>query len=133
MAKSRVVTEAMIDQALELLHKRIAEPPLGSAKSYTRRDAFNKLKSRAKEALAAGHSLETILDDLKGVGIGMTLSTARQYMKPGRKNKRTQSAYTPPEPTGTNNRTVAKVPEPPSERRTAAGGTFAVTEDEREI
>ncbi len=28
MAKSRVVTEAMIDQALELLQKRIAEPPL---------------------------------------------------------------------------------------------------------
>ena len=133
MAKSRVVTEAMIDQALEVLHKRIAEPPLESVKSYTRRDAFAKLKSRAKEALAAGHSLETILDDLKGVGIGMTLSTARQYMKPGRKTKRTQSAYTPPQPTESINRTMAKVAETPSRQKTAANGTFAVTEDEREI
>lgn len=133
MAKSRVVTEAMIDQALELLHKRIAEPPLESVKSYTRRDAFIKLKSRAKEALAAGHSLETILDDLKGVGIGMTLSTARQYMKPGRKTKRTQSAYTPPEPTETTNRKLSKDVEPLSQQKTAAGGTFAVTEDQIEI
>ena len=133
MAKSRVVTEAMIDQALELLHKRIAEPPLESVKSYTRRDAFIKLKSRAKEALAAGHSLETILDDLKGVGIGMTLSTARQYMKPGRKAKRIQSAFKPPEPTETSKRTVPQVAEPSSQLTTAAGGTFAVTEDEREI
>ena len=99
MAKNRVVTEEMIDQALKLLEKRVAEPPLAQVRIYSRRDAFLRLKARAKEALATGHSLETILDDLKGVGIGMTLSTARQYMKPGRKMRRTHGASAPSEQT----------------------------------
>ena len=66
MAKSQTVTEGMIEAALVLLEKRIAEPPSPLLKMYSRRDAFLKLRGRAKEALAAGHSLETVLDDLKG-------------------------------------------------------------------
>lgn len=65
MAKMQVITEEMIEAALSLLEKRVAEPPPAALKTYSRRDAFLKLKSRAKEALAAGHTLETVLDDLK--------------------------------------------------------------------
>lgn len=128
MAKTQVVTEEMIEAALLLLEKRIAEPPSPALKTYSRRDAFLKLRGRAKEALAAGHSLETVLDDLKGVGIGMTISTARQYLKPGRPSKK----HTP----------VPLVPDPRTNRQpkptliqdsSRLKGTFTVTEDEKEI
>lgn len=129
MAKTRVITEEMIDAALVVLEKRIAEPPPATMKTYSRRDAFLKLKSRAKDALAAGHSLETVLDDLKGIGIGMTLSTARQYLKPGRVAKRQNAVSSP------TSSPVAKPPKPklkeldPSEAR----GTFTVTADDKDI
>ena len=130
MAKSQVITEEMVEQALKILHKRIAEPPPASVKSYSQKDAFARLKARAKEALAAGHSLETILDDLKGVGIGMTLSTARQYMKPGRKTKRSQVSTSSGE-SGKERSTPASSSATTLE--TNGRGTFAVTEDAREI
>jgi hypothetical protein len=128
MAKSQVITEGMIEEALALLDKRIAQPPPPSIKSYSRRDAFLKLKARTKEALAAGHSLETILDDLKGIGIGMTISTARQYLKPGRKTKQSHPV-TP----------AVKGHKPPQQDLQTFGekprtkGTFTVTEDDKEI
>ena len=130
MAKNEVITEEMVEAALALLEKRIAEPPPPSTKSYSRRDAFLKLKGRAKEALAAGHSLETVLDDLKGIGIGMTISTARQYLKPGRKTKKPAiSGVVAPK---------LEKPERPAPKLPKADdgklrGTFDVTEDEKEI
>jgi hypothetical protein len=80
MAQREVITEAMLQAALEALEGRIALPPLPVEKLYSRKEAFAKLRAKAREALAAGHSLETVLDDLKGVGLGMTISTARQYL-----------------------------------------------------
>lgn len=131
MAKSQVITEEMIDAALALLDKRIAEPPPASAKSYSRRDAFIKLRGRAKEALSAGHSLETVLDDLRGVGIGMTISTARQYLKPGRKSKK------PATVTPLSGISIRKPSEAdrkvPGEETHKPKGTFTVTEDEINI
>jgi hypothetical protein len=84
MTQREVITEAMLQAAIAALDKRIATPPLSAEKRYSRREAFTRLRGKAKEALAAGHTLETVLDDLKGVGLGMTISTARQYLKPGR-------------------------------------------------
>ncbi len=130
MAKNEVITEEMIEAALALLEKRIAEPPAPSTKSYSRRDAFLKLKGRAKEALAAGHSLETVLDDLKGIGIGMTISTARQYLKPGRKTKRA-AAMQSTEPK--HEMPKRSAPKPPKVEDGKLHGTFDVTEDEKEI
>lgn len=129
MAKNQVITENMIEEALALLEKRIAEPPPTPIRNYSRRDAFSKLRGRAREALAVGHSLETVLDDLKGIGIGMTLSTARQYLKPGRKPKqRGRAAVAPTEmPT----KPITPKSEGAPDKRPK--GTFTVTEDEREI
>jgi hypothetical protein len=97
MAKRDVITEAVIQAALEALEGRIALPPLPAERKYSRREAFAKLRAKAREALAAGHSLETVIDDLKGVGLGMTLSTARQYLKPGKTtNKKRRNAESEP-------------------------------------
>ena len=130
MAKNEVITEAMIEAAFALLEKRIAEPPPPSTKNYSRRDAFLKLKNRAKEALAAGHSLETVLDDLKGVGIGMTISPARQYLKPGRKTKRVAMTVATAPKTERAQRTESK---PPMSSDGKLRGTFDVTEDDKQI
>jgi hypothetical protein len=130
MAKNHVITESMIEAALALLEKRIAEPPATSMKSYSRRDAFLKLRGRAREALAAGHSLETVLDDLKGIGIGMTLSTARQYLKPGRKAKQRGQGTVATE---SGAKPLRSNPKSPQEQDSRPKGTFTVTEDEREI
>ena len=88
MTQREVITEAMLQAAIAALNRRIAMPPLPAEISYSRREAFAKLRGKAKKALAAGHTLETVLDDLKGVGLGMTISTARQYLKPGRKTSK---------------------------------------------
>jgi hypothetical protein len=131
MAKNQVITEEMIHAALALLDKRIANPPPAAAKSYSRRDAFLKLRGRAKEALAAGHSLETVLDDLKGIGIGMTISTARQYLKPGRKPKKPVSTPSSSEPLL---RSLPREnPSSPRDEASKAKGTFKVTADETDI
>jgi hypothetical protein len=130
MAKNKVITEEMIEAAFAVLEKRIAEPPIALVKIYSRRDAFLKLRARAKEALAAGHSLETVLDDLKGIGIGMTLSTARQYLKPGRKTKR--SPVTSPSleiPKAKLSKQNYRAPEEANKQK----GTFTVTADETDI
>ena len=86
MAQREVITEDILQAAIAALDARIVAPVLPAEKRYSRREAFLKLRAKAKEALAAGHSLETVLDDLKGVGLGLTVSTARQYLKPGRKS-----------------------------------------------
>ena len=88
MTQREVITEAMLQAAIAALDRRIAMPPLPAERKYSRREAFAKLRGKAKDALAAGHTLETVLDDLKGVGLGMTISTARQYLKPGRRTGR---------------------------------------------
>jgi hypothetical protein len=130
MAKNKVITEEMIEAAFAVLDKRIAEPPTALAKIYSRRDAFLKLRARAKEALAAGHSLETVLDDLKGIGIGMTLSTARQYLKPGRKTKRSPVASPSSEiPKANLSKQSLRAPEETNKPK----GTFTVTADETDI
>ena len=129
MAKTQVVTEEMIDAALLLLEKRIAEPPPAAIRTYSRRDAFLKLRGRAKEALAAGHSLETVLDDLKGIGIGMTISTARQYLKPGRSAKKNAGASSPHEARNAKSSKSSPVTGEASKPK----GTFTVTEDEKDI
>ena len=128
MAKTQVVTEEMINAALLLLEKRIAEPPSAAIRTYSRRDAFLKLRGRAREALAAGHSLETVLDDLKGIGIGMTISIARHYLKPGRSAKK-HAGTSPHEARNTKPPTSSPIT---GEARKPKG-TFTVTEDEKDI
>jgi len=138
MTHRDVITEDMIQAAFAALDARIAAPVPTEEKRYSRREAFLKLRAKAKEALAAGHSLETVLDDLKGVGLGLTLSTARQYLKPGRKTtsqrsiKRTESTARAKEKTQislpANEIGIAEVV-PPDMRK----GTFAVTDDDNDI
>jgi hypothetical protein len=130
MMKKNVISEAMIRAAFELLEKRIAEPPPLKERSYTRREAFVKLRAKAKEALAAGHTLEAVLDDLKGIGLGMTLSTARQYLKPGRKMSKTRAGAQSEQST----KHMQKMnPAPAPTKQKTNKGTFAVAEDETEI
>jgi hypothetical protein len=56
MTKKEVITEAMIQAALAVLEKRIAKPPPPEERRYTHREAFLRLRAKAKEALAAGLS-----------------------------------------------------------------------------
>src|SRR5208337_3575175 len=95
MTQREVITEAMLQTAFAALDKRIAMPPLPAEKRYSRREAFAKLRGKVKEALAAGHTLETVLDDLKGSGLGMTISTARQYLKPARRTNKARGGIRP--------------------------------------
>jgi hypothetical protein len=130
MMKKHVISEAVIQAAFKLLEKRIAEPPPIKERSYTRREAFIRLRAKAKEALSAGHTLEAVLDDLKGIGLGMTLSTARQYMKPGRRASKTRSGSQSERPT----KHIKKMnPVTTPAKQTINKGTFAVAEDETEI
>jgi hypothetical protein len=137
MAQREVITEAMIQAALEALNERIAIPPPPAERKYSRREAFAKLRAKAREALAAGHTLETVLDDLKGVGLGMTLSTARQYLKPGKKANRVRSTARPElqgEPVARPAATEpAHVSTTPGNMVAAKKGTFTVTEDDNDI
>jgi hypothetical protein len=88
------------------------------------------LRVVAKEALAVGHSLETVLDDLKGIGLGMTISTARQYLKPGRKTKRSPLSSPSQElPKAKSYKQSLRAPEETCKPK----GTFTVTEDETDI
>ena len=137
MTQREVITEAMLQAAIAALDKRIAMPSLPAEKRYSRREAFAKLRGKAKEALAAGHTLETVLDDLKGVGLGMTISTARQYLKPGRKTSKARGgirleaqekplAKTAPA-------ALAKSSAAPVNAVATKKGTFTVIEDDKEI
>lgn len=137
MTQREVITEAMLQAAIAALDKRIAMPPLPAEKRYSRREAFAKLRAKAKEALAAGHTLETVLDDLKGVGLGMTISTARQYLKPGRRTSKARSGIrleaqerplVNPAPA-----VPAKTSAAPVITVGAKKGTFTVIEDDKEI
>lgn len=130
MSQREVITEDTIQAALDALDRRIATPPPPSEVRYSRKEAFLKLRAKAKEALAAGHSLETVLDDLRGVGLGMTISTARQYLKPGKKPRRSGSVA--------KRETTKMEVSPPSETTPKSNlatkrGTFAVIDDEKEI
>jgi hypothetical protein len=137
MTQREVITEAMLQAAIAALDKRIAMPPLPAEKRYSRRDAFAKLRAKAKEALAAGHTLETVLDDLKGVGLGMTISTARQYLKPGRRtsNARIGVRLEAQEKPLTKTAPAALTKSSPAPVNTVAAkkGTFTVIEDDKEI
>jgi hypothetical protein len=137
MTQREVITEAMLQAAIAALDKRIAMPPQPADIKYSRREAFAKLRGKAREALAAGHTLETVLDDLKGVGLGMTISTARQYLKPGRRTSNARGgvrletqqkllAKTAPA-------TPAKTSAAPVNTVVAKNGTFTVIEDDDEI
>jgi hypothetical protein len=137
MTQREVITEAMLQAAIAALDRRIAMPPLPAERKYSRREAFVKLRGKAKEALAAGHTLETVLDDLKGLGLGMTISTARQYLKPGRKTNKGRGGVR----LEAREKPLAKTA-PAAPVRTSAApvntvaakrGTFAVIEDDKEI
>ena len=138
MAHRDVITEDMIKAAFSALEARIAAPVPAEEKRYSRRDAFLKLRAKAKEALAAGHSLETVLDDLKGVGLGLTLSTARQYLKPGRKTtsqrsiKRTESTVRGIEKTQDLS-PVKEVGIADTAHTETRKGTFTVIDDDNDI
>ena len=137
MTQREVITEAMLQAAITALDKRIAMPPLSAEKRYSRREAFARLRGKAKEALTAGHTLETVLDDLKGVGLGMTISTARQYLKPGRRTSKGRSGVrleaqekllgkaAPAAP--------VKASAAPVNAVVGKRGTFVVIEDDKEI
>jgi hypothetical protein len=137
MTQREVITEAMLQAAIAALDKRIAMPFLPAEKRYSRREAFAKLRAKAKEALAAGHTLETVLDDLKGVGLGMTISTARQYLKPGRKTSKGRNGVR----LETQEKLLAKTAPAAPAKSCAAPvntvatkkGTFTVIEDDKEI
>jgi hypothetical protein len=136
MTQREVITEAMLQAAIAALDKRIAMPPLPAEKRYSRREAFAQLRAKAKEALAAGHTLETVLDDLKGVGLGMTISTARQYLKPGRRtskarSNRLEAQEKPLEKTAP--AAPAKSSAAPVNTVSTKKGTFTVIEDDKEI
>jgi hypothetical protein len=137
MTQREVITEAMIQAALEALDGRIAIPPPPAERKYSRREAFAKLRAKAREALAAGHSLETVLDDLKGIGLGMTISTARQYLKPGRKANKVHSATRPEPPKKPVSKPAATAPAhvnpAPGNTVAAKKGTFTVIEDYNDI
>jgi hypothetical protein len=137
MTQREVITEAMLQAAIAALDRRIAMPPLPAERKYSRREVFVKLRGKAKEALAAGHTLETVLDDLKGVGLGMTISTARQYLKPwrrtskGRGGLRPEAKEKPPAKTAP----AASIKASAAPINTVAGkrGTFTVIEDDKDI
>jgi hypothetical protein len=137
MAQREVITEAMLQAALEALEGRIALPPLPVEKLYSRKEAFAKLRAKAREALAAGHSLETVLDDLKGVGLGMTISTARQYLKPGRKSTKVRGTARPESQEVSVTKRAATTPKEvtaaPANTVADRKGTFTVIEDDKEI
>jgi hypothetical protein len=138
MAQREVITEDILQAAIAALDARIAAPVLPTEKHYSKREVFLKLRAKAKEALAAGHSLKTILDDLKGVGLGLTVSTARQYLKPGRKASSKKIARRP-EPTENTSenpearpavKPVLKVPVTNGETKK---GIFSPVEDDKNI
>jgi hypothetical protein len=137
MTQREVITEAMLQAAIAALDKRIAIPPLPAEKRYSRREAFAKLRGKAKEALAAGHTLETVLDDLKGVGLGMTISTARQYLKPGRKSMKVRGGIQLKAQEKSLAKTAPAAPAKssavPLSTVAAKKGTFTVIEDDKEI
>ena len=137
MTQREVITEAMLQAAIAALDKRIAMPPLPAEKRYSRREAFAKLRAKAKEALAAGHTLETVLDDLKGVGLGMKISTARQYLKPGRRTSKARGSLRPESQEKPLAKTAPAVPAKSSavlvDTVAAKRGTFTVIEDDKEI
>ena len=56
MTQREVITEAMLQAAIAALDKRIAMPPLLAKKRYSRREAFAKLRGKAKK-----HSLPDTL------------------------------------------------------------------------
>jgi hypothetical protein len=60
MTQRDVITEEILQAAIAVLDARISAPALPAEKCYSRREAFLKLRAKAKEAIAAGHSLETI-------------------------------------------------------------------------
>lgn len=138
MAQREVITEEILQAAIAALDARIIAPVLPTEKRYSRREAFLKLRAKAKEALAAGHSLETVLDDLKGVGLGLTVSTARQYLKPGRKASGKKAAalaklteeVTEKQDVRSVVKSASKVPVTRSETKK---GTFTVVEDDKDI
>jgi hypothetical protein len=78
-----------------------------------------------------------VLDDLKGVGLGMTISTARQYLKPGRKTSkgrggaRLEAQEKPLAKTAP--AAPVKTSAAPVNTVAAKKGTFAVIEDDKEI
>jgi hypothetical protein len=137
MTQREVITEAMLQAAIAALDKRIAMPPLPAERKYSRREAFAKLRAKAKEALAAGHTLETVLDDLKGVGLGMTISTARQYLKPGRRTNKSRAGIR----LEAQEKPLAKTAPVAPAKSSAASvntvatkkGTFTVIEDDKDI
>ena len=137
MTQREVITEAMLQAAIAALDKRIAMPPLPAEKRYSRREAFAKLRAKAKEALTAGHTLETVLDDLKGVGLGMTISTARQYLKPGRKTSKARSSVRVKVQEKPLAKTAPVVPVKtsvaPVNTVVKKKGTFTVIEDDKDI
>ncbi len=138
MAQREVITEDILQAAIVALDARIAAPVLPAEKRYSRREAFLKLRAKAKEALAAGHSLETVLDDLKGVGLGLTVSTARQYLKPGRKgsSKKTATRAKPTEEateTPEARPAVKSAPKVPVTNGETKKGNFTPVEDDKII
>lgn len=138
MAQREVITEDILQAAIAALDARIAAPVLPTEKRYSRREAFLKLRAKAKEALAAGHSLETVLDDLKGVGLGLTISTARQYLKPGRKasGKKLATRAEPTEKTTEKPEArpvVKSAPKVPVRSGETKSGIFNPVEDDKNI
>lgn len=138
MAQREVITEDILQAAIAALDALIAAPVPPAEKRYSRREAFLKLRAKAKDALAAGHSLETVLDDLKGVGLGLTVSTARQYLKPGRKTSRKKTTWrTEPIEEVTEKLEVRPVlksaPKVPATNGETNKGTFTPVEDDKSI
>jgi len=134
MKRRDVITEEILQAAFAALDTLIATPVPPQQRTYSRKEAFLKLRAKAKEALAAGHSLETVLADLKGLGLGLTVSTARQYMKPGRKASGKKANARPnPRETRRAHHSAQSVARREDKNDETRKGTFTVVEDDKEI
>jgi hypothetical protein len=125
MAKRTLLTEETRRKAMEVLKKRASTPAPPREKTYTQRELFQSLKSEIRAALDAGHSWDTIVADLKGVGLGLSVPSAKQYMKPGKKQRKNTTKQS--------NATVT-TSESQKPRAAAPGkGKFEAVEDTPEI
>lgn len=133
MGNKQIITEDIIQESLKVLNDLISNPPPPATRRYSRRQAFEILRGKAKEALAAGHSLEAILDDLRGVGLGLTLSSARQYLKPGKGPRKRRNTVSAISSESQSRKPTAILDSKVSQPASSSKGTFTVVEDEKEI
>ena len=127
----KLLTGKELEAARLLLKKRAENPPPPEERAYTQKELVQQLKEDIRKAVAAGHSLDTVIDNLRGVGLGLTLSSMRNYMNRDRKASVKKTAS---KPSGAveNAKAIAEAKKKHSQAGTRKG-TFEVREDTRDI